>query len=80
MGRARKAPPPVGNRGECLVQQYKQNRIAIFKSVYNYNLFYLKELCHVPDWLDKKRVDKRFSFASLSHPKFVNKLKVAPHF
>ena len=24
-----------------------------------------------------KRLDKRFTFASLSHPKFVNKLKVA---
>ena len=24
-----------------------------------------------------KRVDKRFTFASLSHPKFVTKLKVA---
>ena len=27
--------------------------------------------------LTNKRVDKRFTFASLSHPKFVNKLKVA---
>ena len=38
---------------------------------------HLKELCHVPDWLDKQKINKRFTFASLGHPKFVNKLNVA---
>ena len=37
---------------------------------------FLKELCHIPNWLDKQK-GKRFTFASLSHPRFVNKLKVA---
>ena len=38
-----------------------------------------KELCHAPDWLDeqKGRYSERFTFAKLSHPKFVNKRMVA---